>query len=41
MELSPIAKLNPSEILSRLGSGGMDEVFKAPGTRFARTGTAP
>ena len=37
MELTPGTKLGPYEIVSRIGAGGMAEVFKARDTRLDRT----
>ena len=37
MPLSPDEKLGPYEILSPIGAGGMDEVYKARDTRLDRT----
>ena len=37
MPLSAGTRLGPYEVLSRIGAGGMGEVFKARDTRLERT----
>ena len=37
MDLSPGSRLGPYEILSRLGAGGMGEVYRARDTRLERS----
>lgn len=37
MELSAGSRLGPYEIVSRIGAGGMGEVFKARDTRLDRS----
>lgn len=37
MPLSPGEKLGPYELVSPIGAGGMDEIYKARDTRLDRT----
>ena len=41
MPLTPGTTLGPYEILSPIGAGGMDEVYKARDTRLDRTVVRP